>query len=212
LIDANEMIREMIGLLRGEAGRYSISICTELAAELPSISADRVQLQQVLMNLMLSAMDAIKERGVAGAVTVRSCESQDHQVLISVSDTGVGFLAGRADKMFDAFFTTKPQGTGMRLSISRSIIKSHGRRLWASANSEREQPCTSRFRATSRRREFRVYSLNPREKGSSRVWVPGRGRRADETHRQYADKCPYEGLRDLKQVREGYGAVAFPLD
>jgi PAS domain S-box-containing protein len=134
LLDVNEVIREMMGLLRAEAGRQSISVDTDLGADLPVISADRVQLQQVLMNLMLNAIDAIKQRGGAGELTVRSRPTPDQQVLISVSDTGVGLPPELADKIFDAFFTTKPQGSGVGLSISRSIVESHGGRLWATAN------------------------------------------------------------------------------
>ena len=137
LLDVNEVIREMIVLLRGEARRYSISICTELAANLPTISADRVQLQQVIMNLMLNAIDAIKEKTDAGEVTVKSQRNPGNQLLISVSDTGIGLPPKRAEGIFDAFFTTKPHGTGMGLSISRSIVESHGGRLWATANPER---------------------------------------------------------------------------
>jgi PAS domain S-box-containing protein len=137
LIDVNEVIREIIGLIRSEAGRHSILIHTELAAELPAVSADRVQLQQVLMNLMLNAMDAIQERDPAGELTIRSRGSDDHQVLVSVSDTGIGLPPERADKIFDAFFSTKPQGGGLGLSISRSIVESHGGRVWATANSGR---------------------------------------------------------------------------
>jgi signal transduction histidine kinase len=136
LIDVNEVIREMIVLLRREAGRHSISIHTELAADLPMISADRVQLQQVFMNLMLNAIDAMKERSGAGELAIKSQHNPADQLLISVSDTGAG-LPPQAEKMFDAFFSTKPQGIGMGLSISRSIIESHGGRLWATANSGR---------------------------------------------------------------------------
>jgi PAS domain S-box-containing protein len=137
LVDVNEIIREMIVMLRNEAGRSSISIRTELALDLPNISADRVQLQQVLMNLMLNGIDAISEVNAEGELTVKSQRNPDDQLLVSVSDTGVGLPPERLDKIFDAFFTTKPQGTGMGLSISRSIIESQGGRLWATANSER---------------------------------------------------------------------------
>jgi PAS domain S-box-containing protein len=134
-LDVNEVVREMIALLRNEAGRALISIRTELATDLSNISADRVQLQQVFMNLMLNAIDAMKEKD-GGELTIKSHHHPGDQLLISVSDTGTG-LPPRADKIFDAFFTTKPQGTGMGLSISRSIIESHGGRLWATANSGR---------------------------------------------------------------------------
>jgi PAS domain S-box-containing protein len=135
LLDVNDVIREMIVLLRREAGQHSISIHTELAADLPLISADRVQLQQVFMNLMLNAIDAMKERSGSGELTIKSQHHPGDQLEISLSDTGAGLPADQGDKIFDAFFTTKPQGTGMGLSISRSIIESHGGRLWATANS-----------------------------------------------------------------------------
>src|SRR6266446_2104680 len=130
LVDVNDLIREMIVLLRSEASRYSISIRTELAEHLPRVMGDRVQLQQVFMNLMLNGIDAMKDTTGASALTIKS-ETADGQVLISVSDTGVGFPQEQADQIFKAFFTTKDNGTGMGLPISRSIIESHGGRLWA---------------------------------------------------------------------------------
>jgi PAS domain S-box-containing protein len=136
-VDVNEVIREMVSLMRSEAGRHAISVHTELASELPNVRADRVQLQQVFMNLMLNGIDAINEGNVEGDLTIKSQRNPDGQVLISVSDNGIGLPSERADKVFDAFFTTKPQGTGMGLSISRSIIESHGGRLWATGNSDR---------------------------------------------------------------------------
>jgi PAS domain S-box-containing protein len=135
LAEINEIIGEMVVLLRGEANRYGASIRTNLAADLPNISADRVQLQQVLMNLMLNGIEAMKEMG--GVLTVKSELDQDGRMLISVSDTGVGLPAGVTDQIFSAFFTTKPQGSGMGLAISRSIIDSHGGHLWATANDGR---------------------------------------------------------------------------
>ena len=137
LINVNEIIREMIDLLRGETRPNSISIHTELADDLPYVSADRVQLQQVLMNLMLNAVDAMKESDGAGKLTIKSRLNAGKQLLISVSDTGPGLPPGDAERIFDAFFTTKSQGTGMGLSISRSIIESHGGRLWAASASGR---------------------------------------------------------------------------
>ena len=135
LVEVNEIVQEMVGLLRGEANRYAVSIRMDLAADLPQITADRVQLQQVLMNLMLNAIEAMKETG--GVLTVKSQLDQNGQVVISVSDTGVGLPSEKADEIFNAFFTTKPQGSGMGLAISRSIVESHGGRLWATPNSGR---------------------------------------------------------------------------
>jgi len=129
LVDVNEVIREMIVLLRSEANRYSISIRTDLAEDLPKVMADRVQLQQVFMNLMLNGIDAMKE-STEGELIIKS-EPDDGQLLISVSDTGVGLSPELTDQIFKAFFTTKDNGTGMGLPISRSIIESHGGRLWA---------------------------------------------------------------------------------
>lgn len=132
LVDCSEMIPEIVMLLRGEAHRHRVSIRTELAADVPKITADRVQLQQVLMNLMLNGIEAMKERG--GVLTIKSQLDQNDTVLIAVSDTGVGLPDSKADQIFNAFFTTKPEGSGMGLAISRSIIESHGGRLWASSN------------------------------------------------------------------------------
>jgi C4-dicarboxylate-specific signal transduction histidine kinase len=131
LVDVNDIIREMVSLLRGEAARYSISVQTDLAAGLPRVMADRVQLQQVLMNLMMNGMDAMRDVNGMRELVITSRLGENDQLEVLVSDTGVGFPAEQADKIFDAFFTTKPHGTGMGLRISRSIVESHGGRLWA---------------------------------------------------------------------------------
>src|SRR5229473_5141479 len=137
LVDINEVIREMIVLLRNEAMRYSISVRTELEADLRQVVGDRVQLQQVLMNLMINGIEAMKDVDGARELAIKSQRAEDEQLMITVSDTGVGLPPQQADQIFKAFFTTKPQGTGMGLSISRSIIESHGGRLWAVGNSPR---------------------------------------------------------------------------
>jgi C4-dicarboxylate-specific signal transduction histidine kinase len=137
LVDVNEIIREMIVLLRGETTRYDILVGTDLAADLPQVIADRVQLQQVLMNLMLNGMDAMKDVDGTRELAIKSQRAENEQVLVSVSDTGVGLPVQQADQIFKAFFTTKPHGTGMGLSISRSIVESHDGRLWAAENSPR---------------------------------------------------------------------------
>jgi PAS domain S-box-containing protein len=135
LVAINEVIGEMVLLLRGEANTYAVSIRTDLAVELPKIAADRVQLQQVLMNLMLNGIEAMKDTG--GTLTVKTGRGEGDQVLITVSDTGVGLPTDKGDQIFSAFFTTKIQGSGMGLAISRSILESHGGRLWATANDGR---------------------------------------------------------------------------
>jgi PAS domain S-box-containing protein len=136
-VDVNAIIREIIVLLRDAANRHSILIRTELDPGLPMIPADRVQLQQVLMNLMLNGIDAMKDTRGELTVTSKRANDDDSQILIAVTDSGCGLPATAGDRLFAAFFTTKPQGTGMGLSISRRIIESHGGRLWASANPER---------------------------------------------------------------------------
>jgi len=131
LVDLNEIVREMMVLLQHEANRYSIPIRAELTPNLPKVMADRVQLQQVLMNLMLNGIEAMKDTG--GELTVTSKSNEDGQLIVSISDSGIG-LPQDPDRIFEAFFTTKSQGTGMGLSISRTIVESHSGRLWASAN------------------------------------------------------------------------------
>ena len=136
-VDVNEIIREMIVLLRGEIARYNILVATDLAADLPQVMADRVQLQQVLMNLMINGIEAMKDADKTRELAVTSRRAEADQVLVSVSDSGVGLAPQQMEQIFNAFFTTKPQGTGMGLRIGRSIIESHGGRLWAAANSPR---------------------------------------------------------------------------
>jgi PAS domain S-box-containing protein len=136
LVDVNELILEMFALLRNEASRYSIAIRTELAEDLPPVRADRVQLQQVFMNLMLNGIDAMKGTTGGGKLTIKSEACAAH-LLISVRDTGVGLPADQAEQIFKAFFTTKDNGIGMGLPISRSIIESHGGRLWVADTSQR---------------------------------------------------------------------------
>jgi signal transduction histidine kinase/HAMP domain-containing protein len=137
LADVNEIIGEMIVLLRGEATRYSISVRTELAADLPAVMGDRVQLQQVLMNLMINGIDAMKDVDGTRELAINSQRAENEEVMVSVTDTGVGLPPQHAEQIFNAFFTTKPHGTGMGLRICRSIVESHGGRLWAADNPPR---------------------------------------------------------------------------
>ena len=134
-VNVNEIIQDMMILLQDAANRNSISIRTKIDLGLPMIAADRVQLQQVLMNLMLNGIDAMKD--TRGDLTVTSTRTEDGQILITVSDSGCGLPVDWSERLFEAFFTTKPQGTGMGLSISRRIVESHGGRLWASDNAVR---------------------------------------------------------------------------
>jgi len=133
VVDVNDVVREMIVLLRGEAARHRISVRTELAADAPRVAGDRVQLQQVMMNLIMNSIDSMKDAPGTRELLVRSYLT-NAGVMVDVSDTGPGVPAGQAEAIFKAFFTTKPQGTGMGLSISRSIVESHGGKLWAADN------------------------------------------------------------------------------
>ncbi|WP_158794053.1 ATP-binding protein [Granulicella sp. L60] len=131
VIDVNEINRETIALLRDEAVRHNISVRTELADGLPSIVGDRVQLQQVVMNLIVNSIDAMKDIDGVRVMVIKSQRTEDEQILVSVSDTGIGLPPQFLEQIFNPFFTTKAHGTGMGLRISRSIIESHGGRLWA---------------------------------------------------------------------------------
>jgi signal transduction histidine kinase len=133
IVDVNEVIEEMVVMLQKDATRHSVTMSTDLMNGLTKVMADRVQLQQALMNLMLNGIEAMPD--TTGELRIKSQWQEDGDVLISVSDTGEGLPAGNADQIFSAFFTTKSQGTGLGLAITRSIVESHGGRIWATANS-----------------------------------------------------------------------------
>jgi PAS domain S-box-containing protein len=135
IVDVNQVIGDMVVMLRNEANRHSVTIHTDLAEGLPKVVADRVQLQQALMNLMLNGIEAMND--TSGELSVISKTTEDGQLLVSVSDSGIGLPVKHVERIFDAFFTTKPHGTGMGLSISRTIIESYGGHLWATPNAER---------------------------------------------------------------------------
>jgi PAS domain S-box-containing protein len=131
LLDVNEVVREMLVLLHHEAEQHSVVMRTELARNLPPVRADRVQLQQVLMNLMVNGMEAMGETG--GVLLIRT-QPAEGGLAVSVSDTGVGIPADKIEHIFSAFVTSKAAGTGMGLAISRTIVESHGGRLWAESD------------------------------------------------------------------------------
>ena len=134
-LDLNETIQEVLALVGDEAKRKSVTTRTQFADDLSPVSGDRVQLQQVLLNLVMNAMEAmssVEERGRELVITTRNIEAG--QVQVTVEDSGPGIDPNTIDKIFDPFYTTKPGGMGMGLSISRSIVEAHGGRLWATAN------------------------------------------------------------------------------
>jgi PAS domain S-box-containing protein len=134
-LDVNDVVRETIALVQRELTRHRVSLRTEFAPALPMILGDRVQLQQVLINLVINgieAMQSVTDR--PRELVIRSRQDETEQVLVSVTDCGVGIAAENADRLFNAFFTTKSSGMGMGLSICRSIMEGHGGRLWVTAN------------------------------------------------------------------------------
>jgi signal transduction histidine kinase len=135
MVDVNEVIREMVVMLRNEANRYSVTIRTELDETVPQVIADRVQLQQVLLNIMLNGIEAMRD--MTGELSIKSQLAENGQLMISVSDTGLGLPTGKDTEIFNAFFTTKSQGTGLGLAITRSIVESLGGRVWAIGNTPR---------------------------------------------------------------------------
>jgi signal transduction histidine kinase len=132
VVVVNDVIREIDALLQNQARQYSVGVHLQLKENVPCVVGDRVQLQQVVMNLMLNAIEAMNDAG--GELVVKSELTDAGYVLISVSDTGVGLPKENEGHIFEAFFTTKSQGSGMGLAISRSIVESHGGRLWATGN------------------------------------------------------------------------------
>jgi len=132
LVDMNEVILELIMFLRDELLRQQIVVRADLAPTLPQLRGDRVQLQQVVLNLMMNAVDAMQSSPSASKeLVIRSRQDTPAEISVSVEDSGVGLSSEVAAKIFDPFFTTKPQGIGMGLSISRSIVDAHHGKLWA---------------------------------------------------------------------------------
>ena len=138
LVDVNEVIVEVLALAQNQARRSHVYLEWELASDLPPVLGDRVQLQQVILNLIINGLEAMA-KGSEGAreLTVRSSKDDSDNVTVAVRDSGEGLDEANLERVFDAFFTTKPEGMGMGLAICRTIIESHGGRLWAAANSPR---------------------------------------------------------------------------
>jgi C4-dicarboxylate-specific signal transduction histidine kinase len=136
-LEINEVILEIIEITRGEAMKHGISVSTQLAGHLPAVEADRVQLQQVLLNLIVNALDAMGAAEGPRQLLISTGPVDASGVLVAVEDTGPGLEPAVLERVFESFYTTKPTGLGMGLSICRSIIEAHGGRLWASTNQQR---------------------------------------------------------------------------
>jgi signal transduction histidine kinase len=136
-INVNELIREVIALTRWEMNRRGIAVRLELAEHLPGVLGDRVQLQQVFLNLMTNGADAMESMAKdKRELVLRSAEEPAEGVRVSVKDHGVGIDPRNSERLFDSFFTTKPGGMGMGLAICKSIVEAHGGRIWASPNGD----------------------------------------------------------------------------
>jgi PAS domain S-box-containing protein len=134
-LDINEAIEEVLALMHGELRTKGVALHTDFATRLPPVLGDRVQLQQVVLNLIMNGIEAMSSvQGRARQLMIRTQEAEDDQVVVAVQDSGTGLDPKIAEQIFDAFYTTKNEGMGMGLSISRSIVQDHGGRLWATTN------------------------------------------------------------------------------
>jgi len=134
-LDVNDLLREIVELTQSEVARRGASLQANLGANLPAVTGDRVQLQQVLLNLIINAVDAMSAlTDRPRVVRIGAHEAESKSILIAVEDSGVGLNPEQAARLFDAFYTTKAAGLGMGLSISRSIVEAHGGKLWATPN------------------------------------------------------------------------------
>jgi C4-dicarboxylate-specific signal transduction histidine kinase len=135
-VDMNEVVQEVLALMRSDFLDRQVSVRTELAAQLPAVSGDRVQLQQVLLNLLINGCDAMAGSKARRDLVVRSEIASGGNVMVSVADRGTGIAPEDVERIFEPFVTTKPQGLGLGLAVCRSIVKAHNGRLWAGNNPE----------------------------------------------------------------------------
>jgi len=144
-VNLNDIVREIVEMEKAEASQNNITVQTELAEDMPLVLADKIEIEQVVLNLVRNAFDAMSDTAVGERkLTIRTSRLRSDSIELAVCDTGQGLPAEDAEKLFDSFFTTKPDGLGIGLSLSRSIIKAHGGRLWAEPNPD----CGATFRFT----------------------------------------------------------------
>jgi signal transduction histidine kinase len=137
-VDVNQAIVEVIGLTEGEAEKSGVSVQTQLQEQLPIIEGDKVQLQQVILNLTMNAIEAMSAvDGGPKAVLISTVNSESDGVVVAVRDSGLGLDPANIERIFNAFYTTKADGLGMGLSICRSIVEAHGGKLWATPGAPR---------------------------------------------------------------------------
>jgi C4-dicarboxylate-specific signal transduction histidine kinase len=136
-LQVDDIVREVIGMVQDQAQRYGVSLCDDAERDVPPVEADRVQLQQVILNLMMNAIEAMRAvTGRARNLIVGVKRYVPDAVLVSIRDSGIGLDPRQRERIFDAFYTTKPDGLGMGLAISRSIVEAHGGRLWPTPNED----------------------------------------------------------------------------
>ena len=158
-IDLNAVVNEVIFILRAEAQRRRVEVRTDLSSQASMVSGDKVHLQQILLNLMLNGMEAMAQTNGERCLTLKT-EHADGEVIVSVSDTGPGVSRDRLSKIFERFFSTKPEGMGMGLAISRSLVEEHGGRIWV--ESIEGQGSTFRFALPILPSRIEMKSLEPR--------------------------------------------------
>jgi two-component system sensor kinase FixL len=135
--NANALVRDVVTIMSSDTIIRNVPLTLELAPEAPRVRGDRIQLQQVILNLLMNALEAVSDQPVAErAIVVRSAQVDNEAVLVSVRDSGPGLRPGTEGAIFDAFFTTKQAGMGMGLAIARSIVEAHGGRIWATNNGD----------------------------------------------------------------------------
>ena len=191
-LDVNQLIEEVVALIRGEINAHHVSLRADLASSLPPVFGDRVQLQQVVMNFLMNGIQALSSvTGRSRDLQISSREHGTDQILVAVEDSGIGIEPENVGRLFNTFFTTKPDGMGMGLSICRSIIEQHGGRIWACRNSD----AGSTFQFTLSTRKLRLRKRTCRRANRVRFLHPVFGERRRCTASAIDDRRIFAGSR-----------------